>query len=76
MGTGCEVTKLYGMGTDIDQLFTAGIELSYNLPNWMFGIEYSSISAWYGKINHNNGRVNNATGVSNQRIVGVASFSF
>ena len=64
------------MGTDIDQLFTAGIELAYNLPNWMFGIEYSSISAWYGKINHKNGRVNNATGVSNQRIVGVASFSF
>ena len=76
MGTGKKVSTLYGLGTDIDQLFTTGIELSYNLPNWVFGIEYSAINAWYGNINYNNGKVNDANRVTNNRIVGVATFIF
>ena len=76
LGTGEKVSKLYGMGTDIDQLFTAGIELSYNLPNWMFGLEYSAISAWYGDINYNNGKIKDSHCLTNNRIVGVATFIF
>ncbi len=76
LGAGQEVSKLYGLGTDIDQLFSAGIELSYNLPHWCFGVEYSSTSAWYGNINYKNGRVNNSSAVHNQRIVGVAMYMF
>ena len=39
---------VYGLGTDIKQLVAAGVELSYKLPHWSFGVEYSSTSAWYG----------------------------
>ncbi len=76
LGTGDSVSKLYGMGTDIDQLTEAGLELTYNIGTWMFGLEYTCTTAWYGNMNSNNGRISNNYSVSNQRIVGVAAFSF
>ena len=67
---------VYGLGTDIKQLVAAGAELSYKLPHWSFGVEYSSTSAWYGTRSKTNGRVYDANCVTNQRIVGVAIFIF
>ena len=33
--------QLYGTGTNLDQLVTAGAELTYNVPHWKFGLEYT-----------------------------------
>lgn len=68
--------KPYGTGIDLDQLLTAGAELTYNIPHWKFGVEYTLNSAWYGNLNMSDGRVNNTHIVSNNRIVAVAMFMF
>lgn len=41
--------QLYGTGTNLDQLVTAGAELTYNVPHWKFGLEYtlSSGMVWF-----------------------------
>ena len=67
---------VYGLGTDIKQLTSIGAQLTYKLPHWTFGMEYSSISAWYGKRNNSNGKIYDAHSVNNQRIVGSAMFIF
>ena len=43
--------QLYGTGTNLDQLVTAGAELTYNVPHWKFGLEYTLSSALYGSLN-------------------------
>ena len=48
LGAKENVSGLIGTGTNIDQLTTATAELTFNLPNWKFGAEYSWIAAWYG----------------------------
>lgn len=76
LGTGEAVTKLYGTGTDVDQVVTVGAELTYNVKSWKFGVEYMLSSAWYGEMNPQNGKVIDTHSVSNNRVVGVAIFSF
>lgn len=76
LGTGDSVTKLYGTGTDVDQLVTAGAELTYNVAHWKFGLEYMLSSAWYGSLNTSNGKIADAHSIRNNRIVGVAMFMF
>lgn len=68
--------KVYGMGLDIDQLFTANINLSYNLPHWQIGLEYSPATAWYGKTDLNNGKVQDTHAVTNHRILGLVMYYF
>lgn len=34
LGTSDEVTKMYGTGTNVDQLISASAELTYNVPHW------------------------------------------
>ena len=76
MGTAKTITDTsYGLGLNIKQLTQAGVEFSYNVPHWSFGVEYSATSAWYGK-NKNNGKVYDTNTVTNNRIVGVAMFIF
>lgn len=70
------VTHLYGTGTDIDQLTTVGAELTYNLPHWKFGLEYTLTTAWYGSMDASNGKIKDTHSISNHRIVGVAMFLF
>lgn len=48
--------QVYGTGTNLDQLVTAGAELTYNVPHWKFGLEYTLSSAWYGSLNASNGK--------------------
>lgn len=76
LGTGDAVTKLYGTGTDVDQLVTAGAELTYNIANWKFGLEYTLSTVWYGSLDSTNGKIIDTHSVSNHRIVGVAMFMF
>lgn len=69
-------SKLYGTGTNLDQLVTAGAELSYNVSNWKFGLEYTLSTAWYGSVEHSNGKIVDTHAVCNNRIVAVAMFQF
>ena len=78
LGTKDELASniLYGTGTNLDQLVTAGAELTYNLPHWKFGAEYTYSTAWYGDLKLSNGKISDTHAVSNNRIVAVAMFMF
>ena len=56
--------------------FSAGAELTYNVPHWKFGLEYTLSSAWYGSLNASNGKIRDTHAVCNNRIVAVAMFMF
>lgn len=75
LGAKDEVSGILGTGTKIDQLGTATAELTYNLPNWKFGAEYSWTGAAYGA-NNAKGRVTDTHLVKNNRIVFTALFQF
>ena len=75
LGATEKVNGLIGAGLDLDQLATATAEISYNLPNWKFGLEYSYCNAWYGS-NDEKGEVVDTHRVDNHRIVAVALFQF
>ncbi|MDR1403471.1 MAG: hypothetical protein LBJ60_07220 [Tannerellaceae bacterium] len=66
----------YGSGIDIDQLLSAAVSFSYNLPHWKAGIEYSATTAWYGDTDLSNGKVTNAQAVTNHRILGLLTYYF
>lgn len=68
--------QLYGTGTNLDQLVTSGAELTYNVPHWKFGLEYTLSTAWYGSLNPTNGKIKDTHAVCNNRIVAVAMFMF
>ena len=70
------VGKTYGVGLDVDQVFTTNLQLSYNLPHWKLGVEYSPSIAWYG-----NGICKMADGfmthsITNHRVLGVLIYTF
>lgn len=69
-------TSKYGMGLDIDQLFSANFAFSYNLPHWQIGFEYCPATAWYGKTNMENGKVIDTHSVTNHRILGLMMYYF
>lgn len=71
-----EKTPIYGTGTDLDQLVTAGAELTYNVAHWKFGLEYTLSTAWYGSLDRRDGKIVDTHSISNNRIVGVAMFMF
>lgn len=75
LGASDEVANLIGTGTDLDQLNTLGAELTYNRPNWKFGVEYTWTGAWYGD-NNAKGRVVDTHLVKNNRVVFTALFQF
>lgn len=79
LGTGKELIstdKIYGMGLDIDQLLTFNVNLSYNLPHWQFGFEYSPATAWYGGRDMKNGKIKNTYAVTNHRVLGLVMYYF
>ena len=76
LGTTKEVSSLIGTGVDVDQLLSGTAEVTYNLPHWRIGLEYNYTQAWYGKLNHENGRIVDTHSVGNNRFVASASFMF
>jgi hypothetical protein len=76
LGTTKAVTSVQGLGTNIDQLSIAGAELTYNIPHWMFGVEYTATTALYGTLNKSNGRVVDTHDVTNHRVMGSVAFIF
>ena len=69
-------TDKYGMGLDIDQLFSTNIAFSYNLPHWQIGIEYMPTTAWYGDTDMESGKIVNTHSVTNHRILGLVMYYF
>lgn len=65
-----------GTGTTLDQLFTGTAELTYNIPHWKFGAEYSLCNAWYGDEFDAKAKAINSHSILNHRIVLVALFQF
>lgn len=76
LGTTDAVSKMYGTGTNVDQLLSGSAEITYNLPHWKIGLEYNHTSAWYGDLNPANGKIINTHSVGNNRFVASATFSF
>lgn len=76
LGTTKAVTKMYGTGTNVDQLLSGTAEVTYNLPHWKIGVEYNYTSAWYGSLNSANGKIRDTHSVGNNRIVASALFMF
>ena len=76
---GCDtpVSGVLGTGVSdgLDQLVSATAELTYNLPNWKFGVEYMLCNAFYGDLT-NEARVENTHSVMNHRFVATAVFQF
>ncbi|NDV55796.1 hypothetical protein D0T51_08675 [Parabacteroides sp. 52] len=69
-------SEKYGRGLDIDQLFTLNASISYNLPHWRIGIEYSPSTAYYGSPNARNGKIEDTHSVTNHRLVGLLVYLF
>lgn len=67
---------LYGTGTNLDRVVMAGAELTYNVPHWKFGLEYTLSSAAYGTPDWTDGKIMDTHNVRNNRIVAVAMFMF
>ena len=74
-GASKPVTGLIGTGTDIDQMFTVSAMLSYNIPHWRFGFEYSLTKAFYGT-NDAYGKVKDIHAVMNHRPYATVMYSF
>ncbi|MFI3292946.1 MAG: hypothetical protein SNG27_06590 [Rikenellaceae bacterium] len=69
-------SKIYGRGVNIDQLLGVNLGVTYILPNFTVGVEYSSTTAWYGDINLKSGRVEDTQDYTNNRVVGVVTYFF
>ena len=67
--------NVYGTGTNIDKLMNGTFELTYNVPHWKIGAEYTYTAAWYGK-NKQDGKVADTHRVGNNRLVLSATYSF
>jgi len=66
----------YGRGLDMDQLFTINVNMSYNLPHWKLGFEYSPAIASYGTPDAKNGKIKDTHSVTNHRISGLLVYLF
>lgn len=78
LGTGKSLatdTK-YGVGMNIDRLFSTNWAFSYNLPHWQIGLEYVPTTAWYGDTELSSGKVKNTHAVTNHRVLGLVMYYF
>lgn len=58
LGTDKEITgPTYGTGLDVDRIVNVSAQISYNLPHWKVGLEFTPCTAWYGTTDKNNGKV-------------------
>lgn len=67
---------LFGTGLNLDQLVSTQFQLTYNLPHWKFGFEYTPSIAWYGATEAKNGKVNDTHSITNHRMLGVMIYTF
>ncbi len=76
LGASEEVIDVLGTGTGLGQLFTGTAELTYNVPHWKFGAEYSVCNAWYGDEFNAKAKATKTHTVANHRLVLTAIFQF
>lgn len=67
---------IYGKSLNIDRLYTVNPSLSYNLPHWKLGVEYSLTTAHYGAIGRLDGKVTDTHAVTNHRVLGLLVYFF
>lgn len=75
MGTGKDIIAQYGTGLDVGQLVTANVQLSYNLPHWKWGMEYSPSIGWFGTADKR-GKIGDTHTVTNHRVLCVMMYMF
>lgn len=75
LGTGKDIINQYGTGLEVGQMVTANVQLSYNLPHWKFGVEYSPSTGWFGAADKR-GRIEDTHTVTNHRILWVMLYMF
>lgn len=75
LGAGKEIIDQYGVGLDVGQLLTANVQVSYELPHWKFGVEYSPSTGWFGSADER-GRIEDTHTVTNHRILWVMLYRF
>ena len=66
----------YGNGFDIDRLLHLTATLSYNLPHWKAGLEYSATTAYYGPVSLTTGKVTPGDPITGHRLLGVIMYMF
>lgn len=77
LGTRKEITgPTYGTGLDVDQIVNVSAQISYNLPHWKVGLEFTPCTAWYGQIDKKNGKVIDTHAVTNYRFLLAMIYSF
>lgn len=77
LGTDKKITgTTYGTGLNVDQVFNFTAQISYNLPHWKVGFEFTPCVAWYGSLNNHNGRITDTHSVTNYRFLATAIYSF
>ena len=67
---------VYGTGLDVDQVVNVSAQLSYNLPHWKVGLEFTPCTAWYGSLDKKNGKVVDTHSVTNFRVLAAVIYSF
>lgn len=65
-----------GTGTSLDELFTGTAELTYNIPHWKIGAEYSVCNAWYGDGFNAKHKATHSHGIENHRLVLSVNYQF
>lgn len=77
LGTGKAITgPTYGVGLDVDRIFSTNWTVSYNLPHWKFGVEFEPSTAWYGSLRKSDGHIVDTYSVTNYRALATAMFIF
>lgn len=67
---------LWARGADIEQMYRIVPSLFYNIGRLQFGLEYELMTAYYGTLDLNTGRVNDTKPISNHRVAFAATFFF
>lgn len=75
LGATKDVSNLVGQGTNIDKMTIGSGQLTYNVADWKFGVEYSMTTVWYGEPDKR-GKAINTYDVTNHRLCGTVQFSF
>ena len=70
------VNTKYGTGQNLEQLLNTTAELTYNVPHWKIGAEYSYCNAWYGDKFDAKYKATESHTVGNHRLVLSALFMF
>ncbi len=76
LGATKDVTGVLGTGTSIDELFTGTAELTYNVPHWKIGAEYSICNAWYGDEFNAKHKATHSHGIENHRVLMSVLYQF